>query len=352
MKKCMIFALAATTLFACKKETEPGTPQPESKYGSGVLITNEGVFNTGSGTVSFYNRDNKSIENEIFQEANGIPVGNILQSAAQFGNAVYLVVNNSQQILVANAGGLKQEAVITGFQSPRFMKVVSGDKAYVTDWVSNSVRIVNVKTNSISGSIPTGIGPENMAQIGTKLFVANSGGFGADSTITVINTLTDQVEGSFVVGPNPSSIQVDVNGNIWVLCAGVSDWQDPTKDVGGKLVQVDRTTFTIMKSIDFPNNTDHPAKLSLNEAGTVLYYLSSGYGGDVFKMSISETMLPQSAFISGTFYGIGVDPLNDDVYTSDPLDYNQRGIVYRYSSNAQMIDSVRAGVIPGYFLFR
>jgi len=347
----MILALAATILFACKKTTEP-SPTPTTKYGSGVLITNEGVFNTGSGTVSFYNRDAKSIENEIFQEENGVPVGNILQSATQLGDVLYLIVNNSQQIVVANAGSMKQETIITGFQSPRFMKAVSGDKAYVTDWVSNSVKIVDLRTKSITGSIPTGNGPENMAQIGTKLFVANSGGFGIDSTITVINTITDQVDGSFVVGPNPSSIQVDVNGNIWVLCTGISDWQNPLNDVGGRLVQVDRTTFTITQSIDFPNNTAHPAKLSLNEAGTVLYYLGSGYGGDVFKMSVSETSLPTSPFISGLFYGIGIDPLNDDVYTSDPLDYNQRGVMYRYSSTAQIIDSVRAGIIPSFFLFR
>lgn len=120
-----------------------------------------------------------------------------------------------------------------------------------------------------------------MAQIGSSVFVTNSGGFGIDSTITIINSITDEVEGTFLVGPNPNSIQVDVNGSIWILCAGISDFVNPANDVAGKLLQVDRTNFTVTQSLTFPTKTDHPAKLEMNEAGTVLYYLSSGYGGQV-----------------------------------------------------------------------
>lgn len=46
-----------------------------------------------------------------------------------------------------------QKAVITGFQSPRYFHAVSADKAYVTDWVSNTVAVVNLKTNTITSTI-------------------------------------------------------------------------------------------------------------------------------------------------------------------------------------------------------
>ncbi len=352
MNKHVIIALAASLLFACEEEETPTPKPPTNKYQSGVLISNEGVFQTGTGTLSFYNRDSKTIANDIFLEENGVPVGNILQSVAQVGNSVYLVVNNSQKIIVADAGSMIQKAVITGFQSPRYFHAVSADKAYVTDWVSNTVAVVNLKTNTITSTIAVGSGPENMAQIGSSVFVTNSGGFGIDSTITIINSITDEVEGTFVVGPNPNSIQIDVNGSIWILCAGISDFVNPANDVAGKLLQVDRTNFTVTQSLTFPTKTDHPAKLEMNEAGTVLYYLSSGYGGQVFSLSISSSALPTSAFINGSFYALGIDPLNDDIYTSDPLDYNQRGDVYRFSKTAQPLDTVKAGIIPGNFLFR
>jgi len=352
MKKTLIFALAATFVIACKKDTPP-TPQPTNKYGSGVLICNEGVFQTGVGTVSFYDREAKSIQNDVYQnENNGVPLGNILQSATQIGNKLYFVVNNSQQIVVANAGSMAHLSTISGLQSPRYLHAVSSDKAYISDWSSNSLAILNLKTNTISGSISTGNGPENMLQVGSRLFVSNSGGFSLDSTLTVINTITDDVEATYVVGPNPASLQIDVNGSIWVLCAGVSDWQNPANDKAGRLVQIDRTTGTIAQSFLFPNKSDHPAKLAINSSGTELYYLSSGYGGDVYKMNISNPALPTSPFISGTFYALGVDPANNEIYVSDPLDYNQRGTVYRYNTNAQIVDSVKAGIIPGNFLFR
>ena len=71
-------------------------------------------------------------------------------------------------------------------------------------------------------------------------------------------------------------------------------------------------------------------------------------------MNINDQTLPTTAFIannSNTFYGLGIDPVNQDVYVSDAIDYVQNGIIFRYSSSGSLIHQFNSGIIPGAFLF-
>lgn len=353
MKNMIYLAMAAATLVACKPESTPIPPTPSIKYASGVLITNEGPFTSGSGSLSFYNRTAKEVENNIFQMANGYPVGNVLQSVFSYlaTNRAYLVVNNSQKVIVANLNSMKEVAEITGFSSPRYFTTVSGQKAYVTDWVSNTVKVVNLNTNAIYKSLPTGNGPDRMLVYGSRVFVANSGGFGVDSTLTVLNIINDEVQSTLVVGHNPNSMVIDANGQLWVLCGGINDYVTPANNTPGKLFKIDLGTFTVMEEFTFPDAIDHPTALTKNNAGTLIYWLSNSYAGNVVEMNISSPSLPTITKINGSFYGMAVDPSTDDIYTTDALDYQQDGVMYRFNNTGALLDSVRVGVIPGGFSF-
>lgn len=61
----------------------------------------------------------------------------------------YIVVNNSGKIEVCNPTNLLRVATITGFTSPRFIVPVSASKAYVSDYISNSISIVNLVNNTV-----------------------------------------------------------------------------------------------------------------------------------------------------------------------------------------------------------
>ncbi len=349
MKKISIIALCAAAMFACKKAENP---VPQVNPSGDVFITNEGLFQSGSGALSLYSTNVNQIENDVYMDKNNVPLGNVLQSAALSGDNIYLVINNSQEVVVANASTLLHKAVISGFQSPRYMLPISANTAYVSDWISNSIKVVDLNSNTIVNSVGVGQGPETMLEKDGKVYVANSGGFGKDSTVFVIDASSNTVAQQIVVGINPAFLAEDANGKLWVLCAGFSDWQNPANDIAGSLYQIDPATNSVVQHFDFPSTSNHPARLATNNAQTTLYYLSSGYGGDVYKMNISDTTLPSAKFIGGTFYALGVHPQTDEIFTSNPLDYNQRGTVYRYTSSASLQDSAKAGIIPGNFVFK
>jgi YVTN family beta-propeller protein len=323
------------------------------KYATGVLISNEGPFSSGTGTLSWYDKTKKLVENDVFQTANGYPIGSVFHSvwSSASVNRAYLVVNNSQKVIAVKLDNLTVLKEITGFSSPRYFQPVGGNKAYVTDWVSNTVKIVDMTTNTIIGSKPAGNGPERILVYGTRALVANSGGFGIDSTITVLNTLSDDVQNTFVVGHNPNSMVIDANGLLWVLCGGINDWATPTNNTAGKLIQIDLGTFTVINEFTFPTNSNHPTALAKNSAGTLLYWLDNNYAGNVFEMNISASTLPVTPKISGSFYALAIDPSTDEIYVSDAKDFQQDGVVSRYSNSGQLIDSETVGVIPGGFSF-
>lgn len=346
-----ILGLAALSLVSCKKdETTVTVP---SKYGTGVFISNEGVFQSGAGTVSHYKRDSKVVQNDAFITENGFPVGNVLQSITHEGEKLYLVVNNSGKVEVANTGTLKSEGTISGFNSPRYLEVINSNTAYVTDWFDNNIKVVDLNSLTIVDSINTGTGPENMAvTTDGKVFVTNTGGWGTDSTVSVINSNDNSLIKTLTLDYLPQSVQIDKNGKVWVLCSGKSDWNDPTKSTAGALYRINPSDYNIEDKFVFSTNMLHPAHLNINGAGDKLYYVSDRFAGEVFAMDITASALPSSSLISKTFYSLGVDPTNSEIYGGDALDFNQSGWVYRYNSTGTIIDSLQVGIIPGNFEFR
>lgn len=352
MKRILTLAFVSALLFACKKENSNPDPAGGVTEGTGVVISHEGAYTGGTGTVSFYNPADKSIVNGLFMSVNGVPVGNLLQSIAHIQNKLYLVVSGADKLVVANENTLDQEGEITGFSTPRYMLAVSSSKAYVTNWGTNSISVIDLTTNTISKDIPCGNGPEKMAFNGSELFVSNSGGYGLDSTVFVIDVVNDVVTDTIYTGYKPNSLVVDADDNLWILCGGISDWNDPTNDVAGKLIHLNYNTGSVLSNLEFPNNTDHPADLTIDALSENLFYLSNDYEGSVFSMHIHSTSLPSSAFVNGKFYALGVDPQTGDVYTSDAKGYMADGMIHRFTNSGLQVDSAQAGFIPNGFVFK
>ena len=52
------------------------------------------------------------------------------------------------------------------------------------------------------------------------------------------------------------------------------------------------------------------------------------------------------------FYALGFDHREKIIYASDPLDYVQKGMIYKFDAlNGTFVDNWVSGVIPGDFYF-
>ena len=337
-------AIALMFNVSCKKDD----PEIPGKYEKGILVSNEGPFMEGTGTISFYDPNSNSIENGIFQTVNGRPLGNIVQSVEVFNKRAYIVVNNASRVEVAEAGTFESIGVIEGLVSPRYFLGINSSKGYVSDW-GGGVAVIDLNTLSKTGSITAGSSPDRMLLDGSKAWVINSAGWSSDSTVTIIDTQTDTPLQTIVVGDNPSGIVKDANGKIWVICGGSFDWSDPSNNTAGSVVRINPDTFTIEARAQL-DNTYFDARLAINAAKTRLYFT---FTGGLYTIDTnSKSDLSATKILNRPYYALGIDPANDHIYTSDPLDYAQPGYIFRFDpANSMMVDSAKAGIIPGNFLF-
>ena len=344
----VLFTLLFATFFiSCNKDD--AKPDVQGPYKTGVFVTNEGPFQTGTGTISFYNRDTKEVTPDIFQKENASrALGNIVQSMTIIGDRAYIVVNNAKTVEVVERGTFKSVATIEGFDQPRYILGVADNKAYVSQWgatgLDGSVKVVNLESNSIESSIATGVGPERMVQIANKVYVANSGGFGVDSLISVIDVNSNTVVESIEVAKSPVGIVVDKNQDLWVLSRGVTDWTNPANSIKGALSKISNNQVTL--TLDLPNGA---ANLTINKNKDQLFY---SLNAQVFDHLINETALRSTPMINRNFYAMGVDPTTNLLYCSDAKDFQSNGEIFIYGMDGVVRDSFEAGIIPGGFVFQ
>lgn len=346
-KNTLTFLALAVTLVStsCTKDEDASI---KGAFSNGIFIVNEGPFQTGTGTITYYNPDSNLIKQDIFETINGRPLGNIAQSMTIYNGKGYIVINNAGTVEVVDIATFKSEATITNLTNPSQFLIVDGQKAYVSDWIGH-VAVVDMATNTITKTIPAGTGPDVMVKSGNYVYVANTGGFGVDSTVTVIDFSTDKVVKTITVGDVPAGMAADGNGNIWVLCKGkgFNGWPQPA-DTRAKLVQIDPVTFLIDTKYTFSSTDTHPEKLVINKQKSSLFFL---FDESIYQFGITMPGIPERIF-SRSFYSLGYENKTGYLYASDVKNYTSNGIVLRIKAdNGSVVDSILTGIVPRSFAF-
>lgn len=339
----ILFTLCVLTFFSCKKDSSIETTSTSAfsaSSTSGVYISNEGLFNNGNGSVSYYSGSGTESIKDVYQQVNNTQLGDVVQSLAKVNNKLYIVVNNSSKIEVVDITTMKKTATISGLTSPRYLLPINASKAYVTDLFSGSVSIVDLNTNLVTGHISLNGSTEQLIMYNGKVYVTNM----STSYLYVINPTTDNVSDSILIGTGGNSIVMDKNNKLWILCGG-----DYNLNITSSLHRVDPITQIDEFGVDFPAAT-FINRLTINEAKDELYFLNY----NLYRMNILDTTLPGSEFIAANgknFYGLGFNNTLNQIYVSDGVDFQQAGRVYRYNESGTELGSFGAGIIPGNFLF-
>ncbi len=336
MKK-LIYSLLGLSLLASCEDDKPKTPDTVTPGANKVWILNEGNFQAGNSTLGVYDVDSNTYSSDVFATINNRQLGDVLQSATQVENEVYLVVNNSGKIEVVNKDNFESTGTITGFKSPRFALKVSPTEVLVSDLFSDSLAVVNPVSKTIERYINISSTSEEMAMTNGKVFITNT----YTSHITVLDLATDSVS-TVATTFNPTAIGVDKNGKVWVLCGG-----DPFNSINGALEVIDGTTEMVIKTIVLSAGS-YTNKMVFNANSDSLYFLT----GDVYKISIDATFEPTAPFITSnnnSFYGMGYRAESKEVWLGDAKDFNQKGQVLIYGRNGSFKKSFGSGINPNGF---
>jgi len=342
----ILFLLIIVLLFTSCSEKEDVEPDGIKISSGGVFILSEGNYSAANSSLSYYYPETGEIENSLFYRVNNVPLGDVAQSMTIHESGVYIVINNSGIVFKINRETLEFEGKISGLVSPREMIFINNHKAYISDLYRTEISIVNPSTFEIIGSIEVGKSSDCMIKSDNKIMIANWSAYNQtklNNSVMIVNSESDILTDSIVVGIEPNSMVVDKDGFLWVLCSGGF-----MNDELPSLWKVNTVTLEIEKQFTFSNIMQSPDNLCI--VGDSLYFLNNG----IFVMSVHDQFLPEIPLIiegNKNYYSLGVDPVNNEIYVSDALDYNQNGMIYRYNLTGDIKSSFEAGIIPGSFGF-
>lgn len=366
MKKIGYLCIILTGLIigGCSKDEPSGKEPGFAAKEESLVVVNSGVFNMSNASLTVWNPQTGLSDQEVFATVNGFKLGDVAQSATVHGDLLWVVVNNSNIIFALDKDTFEERGRIDkGLGSPRYIHFVSDEKAYVSQMYSSKIAVVNPKTYTVTGyidissSLTNGGSSEEMVQVGDYVYV-NLWSYGRD--IVKIDTKTNKEISYFTIGLQPYSLVKDINNNLWVLCDG-GGWSDnPVGYEAPTLIELDLNSGTLGSTWEKKRVFELPlgasvSKLCTNGIGTHLYFIANEYDaeghnvGGVYMLDLTE-QYPSFRIVvpSGDryLYSLTVSPVTEEIFVADPLDYQQPGVVYHYSSEGRLIGKFEAGIIP------
>lgn len=313
---------------------------------SGLLVVNEGPFQTGTGTIDFIDMTTGRVKTNLFSEANdGQILGNIAQSLLIQGDTTYIVVNNANKVVLVDTETFRFIGEIGQLPQARFIHV-EGSTAYVSCWgdgFEGKIAVIDLNTLSETQSFPAS-GPEQFMKSGDFLFVTLTGGFGNSNKLGRIH-LRDQVfTEEFTLSDRPTWMAQGLGNNqFYILCSGFNDFAGTVtkgalwKFENGQVTQVATAENGAGQLTFIPSASGELAWL---EGNTLVKYLTLSES----KEKTSLDLVAPRAMTAITF--------ENTLAIADAVDFNSAGKVYLYDTdNLTPRDTFDVGIIPNQLIY-
>lgn len=340
-------------------------PAEDSRI-QGFYLLNEGNMGSNKCTLDKFDYFTGLYRRNIYAEENPnavMELGDVGNDIAIYGSKVYIVVNCSHKVEVLD---LRSSRRLGQIDIPNCRYVAfDGGSAYVSSYIGpvgedpdcpqGAVFRVDTLSLGITGRCTVGYQPEEMAILGGKLYVANSGGYRPpeyDRTVSVIDLPTFTEERRIDVAINLLHLRADSRGRLWVSSRGNREGT-----VGPSLHMLAPDADGRMAlAASFPELP--VTNMALD--GDRLYYFHSRTGGrseyGIFNL---ETLAPEGrSFLDAETeeairmpYGLAVHPESGDIFISDARNYVSSGELYCITKDGRQKWHVRTGDIPTRLAF-
>ncbi len=347
MKKIiLLFALLIFLFTACSDDDPVTPPNPQAEV-TGVYVLSEGKFQQNNASLAFYNLEKDTVLNYVYEDANGKKMGDNANDMDIYKTYAYVAVSNSNKIEVVDLKTFKSVATINmQGKKPRGIAITDDGKGFVTSATKNKVYTFNANTFSITDSVECGAVPESITITGGKVFVANSG-WGADSTVTVIDAKTNTILKTIKVGYNPVEI-ITADGFVYV--AAIGGWGAGQSRKG--LYKIDATNLNVVDSIATTTFPSFPGIMCVAEnnllivgsAGAQKVSLDNFVAGDIL---IANSSVVTNGSAWSAIYGIAYDAKEKKIYCGNPKDFNQAGDIAIFDLSGNLVKRFDCGINPG-----
>ena len=269
-------------------------------FGDGNSSTEQNPEHTYSAAGTF--NVNLTVSNSVGQSTKTGVIN--VKSASPTASYAYITNYLSNTVSVIDSATNNVTATVPVGSYPRGVAVnPEGTKVYVTNTGSNTVSVIDSATKNVTATVNLGIYPWGVAvnPEGTKVYVTNTG----SNTVSAIDTATNTVIATVPVGTNPLGIAVNPEGTK-VYAA----------NIGSSTVSViDSATKNVTATVNVGYN---PAGVAVNPAGTKVYVTNAG-SNTVSVIDSATNNVTATVPVGSYPWGVAVNPAGTKVYVANQL---------------------------------
>ena len=295
------------------------------------------ALNGSAQTISKLNLETKEITQNI------LTVGEIPNRIITNNNMIYVVNSKPDNIMIINPAddtNIKSVISLTEGSNPWAMAFINDTKAYVTNFNTDSISIVDLQNEKVIKSVYVGKAPEGIIVIGTKAYIANTGyaGWGnpyKQATVAIVDTDADTVITSVNVPTNAQDFALAPNGKLHVICTG--DYSNEFGKVA--VIDIEAETPAVVDTIVL-GGSPGDIEISTNGIGFCSAW-GDGTNGFIYKYDAeADTVINNSdnpilvgPNVSGLFY----DKNENSLWIPYMTAWGGDGFAQQFSVNADSI---------------
>lgn len=333
----------------------------------GMYVLNEGNMGSNKASLDYYDFHLATYTRNIYGFTNPHVVkdlGDVGNDLQIYGDRLYAVINCSNKIEVMHADNAVRIGQID-IPNCRYL-CFDGGYGYATSYAGpvqvgtehaqiGYVAKFDTATLQVVATCNVGFQPDQMAIVGNRMYVANSGGYlmpNYEHELSVIDLPSFTEVARIPVAINLHQVLADRYGGLWITSRG-------------DYISTPASLYYLGAREEYVSDTLAIAASALCMRGDSLYCLSSAYNPETYDMEIqsiiidvrTHEVLTRNFISDGTLatlrtpYGLAVHPLSGDIYLTDAGNYVTPGYLHCYSPSGVRRWSVRCGDIPAHFAF-
>lgn len=323
--KGVILAVSVFAFTACSDDdNEPNYWVPPFSTTQGAYILNNGNWGSNDASIAYYDKKTQTVSAaNVFESVNnGLKLGDTAQDILVTDNKMYIAVWGSGVIYVTDHKAAIIDSIKSEksgqLQQPRYFTTY-GDHVYVS-YYDGYVGRISKKTNKLDDNqVKVGNNPEQLKIAKGKIYVANSGGSlfpNYDKTVSVIDINTFSKKYDIPVIINPTKVEADKQGNIYVISMGDYDV------VKSALQVIDTNEDVVSKTLG------EASSMCISPQGDKLYYLNSVWSSSHFDSKVYDTntskvldgnFIDESVSFTGAPSSLNIDPQTGNIYIGSSL---------------------------------
>lgn len=352
--KFFVSLLVALSFTACSKENTVEVVPMDQK----VIVINQGNFTEHSASISLYDETKGTIENRVYEQANGVAIGATVISGAIAPNKQALLICNYPdkiEFIDSRTAKIVTEAITEGLATQR-AAVVTPTRIYVTNWDYNYVvapngfweypnsyvAIYDLQTKKLIKKVLVGTDAEGLLLQGSRLFIATREG------VKVLDVTEDKMSAVSVIRPvdvtGPAKhLTFDKNAMLWASF--------PDKGV----VQISPSTMAVTKVVEVPVDS-MDGYITVGSKGEKIYTYNTAFDSNYMPKSASiyavetSTGAVSTLFTGNYFYGVGVSPSTGNIFTAE-VSFTSNSLMKVVTPTGEVKATAVTGVATCRYLF-